>query len=198
MRKAAAFAISVLATMAGLSVAAEAPATAAPKMKPALLVIDVQNGFLAYMSDQDRKIAPEMINGAISLFRQSGHPVVRIYHTSPGWGPQPGTEPFEFPASIAIRPDDPKVVKNFPSAFKKTELEALLRGKGVNTLFLVGLSATGCVLATYHGAADRDFEVFMVRDALISPDAELTRAVEKISETVSLEAVRVMLQNASK
>lgn len=198
MKKAMTLAVGVLTAVAGSSVAAETPTAPAPKMRPALLVIDVQNAFLSYMSDQDKKLAPEMINYAIAQFRQNGHPVIRIYHTDPNWGPKPDTEPFEFPSSIAIKPDDPKVVKNHPSAFKKTELETLLREKGVNALFLVGLSATGCVLATYQGAAERDFDVFMVRDALISPDTELTRAVERISETVSYGALRVMLQNASK
>jgi nicotinamidase-related amidase len=198
MKKTMTFAVGVLMTMAGLSLAAEAPAKPTTRMKPALLVIDIQNAFLPYMADHDKKLAPEMINFAIAQFRQSGYPVIRIYHTDPSFGPKPDTEPFEFPDSIAIQPDDPKVVKNFPSAFKKTELETLLRGRGVNTLFLVGLSATGCVLATYHGAVERDFDVFMVRDALLSPDSEMTRAVERISETVSYGTLRVMLQNSSK
>jgi nicotinamidase-related amidase len=197
MKRTMTLALGVHIMVTASSMAAETTSAPAPKIKPALLVIDVQNAFLPYMSEQDKKLGLEMINGAISLFRQSGHPIIRIYHTDPGWGPKPDTEPFEFPKSIAIQPDDPKVVKSFPSAFKKTELETLLREKGVNTLFLTELSATGCVLATYHGALDRDFSAFMVRDTLISPETELTRAVERISETVSFDALRVMLQNAS-
>lgn len=198
MKKTLTCILVVLVALAGLAGAAETAKAPAPKMKPALLVIDIQNAFLPYMSEQDKKLALEMINGAIAQFRRSGYPVIRIYHTSPEWGPKPDTEPFEFPKSIAIQSDDPKVVKNFPSAFKKTELETLLRGKGVNTLFLTGLSATGCVLATYHGALDRDFGAFMVRDALISPESDLTRMIERISETVSYDAMRAMLQNAER
>ncbi len=198
MKRVAMLVLGVLLAAAATASAAEEAKALAPKMKPALLVIDVQNGFLPYMSEQDQKLAFEMINGAIAMFRQNGYPVIRVYHTSPGWGPQPGSDGFEYPKSVAVLPDDPKVVKNFPSAFKKTELEALLRSKGVNTLFLTGLSATGCVLATYHGAVERDFATFMVKDALISPDTELTRAVERISETVGFGALEAMLQNAAK
>ncbi len=198
MKRVATLVLGVLLAAAASASAAEEAKAPAPRMKPALLVIDVQKGFLPFMSDQDQKTAFEMINAAIAMFRQNGYPVIRVYHTSPGWGPQPGEDGFEFAKSVAILPDDPKAVKNFPSAFKKTELETLLRGKGVNTLFLTGLSATGCVLATYYGALERDFTTFLVRDALISPDPELTLAVERIGETVGYGALEAMLQNAAK
>jgi nicotinamidase-related amidase len=97
---------------------------------------------------------------------------------------------------VIIKPEDTKIIKNYPSAFKKTELEKILREKGYDTLFLCGLSATGCVLATYHAAADLDYNVFMIRDALISPDAGLTQAVERICETVSLGGVDAMLKSS--
>jgi nicotinamidase-related amidase len=167
-------------------------------MKPALLVIDIQNEFLPYMSEQDKKMALELINGAIWRFHENGFPVIRVYHTDPHGGPKPGTEAFEFPKSVIIRPDDPQIIKNYPNAFKKTELEKLLREKGCNTLFLCGLSATGCVLATYHGAMDLDYDVFLIKHALISPDYALTKAVAEICETVSYEAMRLMLENAQK
>jgi len=73
-----------------------------------------------------------------------------------------------------------------------------LREKGVDTIFLWGLSAVGCVLATYHGAQDLDFETFMVKDALISHNAGLTHSVQKICESVGYQAVPVMLENAVK
>jgi len=54
------------------------------------------------------------------------------------------------------------------------------------------------VLATYHAAADLDFDVFMIKDALISPDSQLTQAVERICETLSLGALNAMLKNGQK
>jgi hypothetical protein len=36
----------------------------------------------------------------------------------------------------------------------------------------------------------------MIKHALISPDAALTKAVEEICETVSYSAMRLMLENA--
>ncbi len=178
--------------------AAETAKPVAAKIKPALLVIDIQNAYLPYMDEKDKKMGMEAINYYIGLFRANGLPVIRVYHTDPKTGPKPDSEPFEFPKTVTILPDDAKIIKNYPSAFKKTELDKLLKGKGCNTLFLCGLSAVGCVLATYHGAMDLDYEVFMLKDALISHDAALTKAVQEICKTIDYYALKLLLENIGK
>jgi nicotinamidase-related amidase len=177
-------------------VASAAEKAASPKMKPALVVMDLQNAYLPYMDEKDKKVGMDMINHVIALFRDNGFPIIRVYHTEPGEGPAPGTEAFEFPKTVAIRDDDPKIVKNYGSAFKKTDLDKVLRDKGVNTVFLVGLSAVGCVLATYHGADDLDYNVFMVKHALISHDATLTKSVYDICSTISYGPLKLLLETA--
>ncbi|TSA29787.1 MAG: cysteine hydrolase [Bacteroidetes bacterium] len=163
------------------------------ELKPALLVIDVQNKFMPMMSEADQKSAPEYINAYIWLFRQHNLPVIRVYHTDSEWGPEPGSEEFAFPKTFNTEESDPLVIKNFPNAFTKTNLDSLLRATGCNTLFLCGLSATGCVLATYFGAYDHEYEVFMLENALLSPDADLTKAVQKFTDTVSWSVVNLLL-----
>jgi nicotinamidase-related amidase len=172
------------------------PVNPAPaKIKPALLVIDIQNAYLPYMDEKDKKMGMEVINYLIALFRANGFPVIRVYHTDLKGGPKPGSEEFEFPKTVAVLPDDAQIVKNYPSAFKKTELDKILKAKGCNTLFLCGLSAVGCVLATYHGAMDLDYDVFMLKDALISHDATLTKAVQEICKTIDYYALKLVLEN---
>jgi nicotinamidase-related amidase len=168
------------------------------QMKPALLVIDIQNEYLRYMSEDDKKLALEMINGAIWLFRQHNLPVIRVYHTDPQFGPKPDSEPFEYPASVIVTKDDPRVIKNYPSAFKKTELEKILREKGCNTVFLCGLSAVGCVLASYYSANDLDFNTFMVKDALLSQNSTYTNFIEEICNSVNFTTLKLLLQYTQK
>lgn len=188
---------SLAAALLASGLVADAAETPAPvRMKPALLVMDVQNAWLPYMDEQDIKIATEHINWAMKLFRDNGFPVILVYHTDPEDGPAPGTDAFEFSEAIAIRDDDPKIVKHYGSAFKKTELDAILEEQGVNTVFLVGLSAVGCVLATYYGADDLDYQVFMVKHALISHDAALTRSVYDICRNISPSALKLLLETA--
>ncbi len=178
--------------------AADAAKAATAKIKPALLVIDIQNAYLPRMDEKDKKFAMEMINYYIELFRANGLPIIRVYHTDPKYGPKTDSEDFQFPKTVAIRDDDPMVTKNFGSAFKKTDLDRMLREKGCNTLFLCGLSAVGCVLATYHGAMDLDYDVFMLKDSLISHDAALTKAVQEICKTIDYYALRLVLNGVGK
>ena len=188
-----------LLLFAPVAVAADEPAAAAPATgKPALLVVDIQNAYLPYMDAKTKDISMYMINAAIDLFRANGCPIIRVYHTDPKEGPPPGTEPFEFPASVHVRADDPKVVKNFPSAFKKTDLEKILRDRGCDTVFICGLSAVGCALATYFDARGHDFNTFMIKDALMSHRADLTRSVEEITEAVGFDAISYMVDRPSK
>ena len=181
---------------AGGSSAEEQPKS--KRMRPALLVIDIQNEYLKWTSAEDREMAMAMINYAIGLFRENGFPVIRVYNTDPQYGPKPGTDAFEFPSTVSVKPDDPMAVKNFANGFKKTDLEKILRAKGCNTVFLCGLSAVGCVLATYQGASDLDFNAFLIKDALMSHNADYTNAVEDMFDAVGYNAMKVMLENAEK
>lgn len=170
----------------------------AKPLRPALLVIDIQNAYLPMMSTEGKDMVLYMINGAIELFRENGFPVIRVHHTDPKYGPKPGTKEFEFPESVLVKPEDVRIVKNYPSAFKKTDLDKILKEKGCNSVFLCGLSAVGCVLATYFGANDLDYDTFMVRDALLSHNAEYTRAVQEFCDSVGYMALKVMLENVKK
>jgi nicotinamidase-related amidase len=188
--------VMVLMILSNALMAAGQEAKTPAEMKPALLVIDIQNAYLPYMSEQDKKTGLEVINYVIALFRDNGFPVIRVYHTDLKEGPKPGTAAFEFPKSTAIKKDDPQVIKNYANAFKKTELNKVLLDRGCNTLFLCGLSATGCVLATYHGALDLDYNTFLVKDSLISPDTALTKAVQEICRTIGYGALKLLLETA--
>lgn len=166
-------------------------------MKPALLVIDIQNAFLPMMSS-DKDMALEYINALIDLFRKHGYPVIRVYHTSTEYGVTPGTDGFEFPATVKILPNDPKVIKTYGDGFNKTDLDQVIKASGSNTLFLCGLSAVGCVLATWNGAKNHDYKAFMVKNAIISHNAEYTKQVEQIFDAVSYDVVQLLIENTGK
>ncbi len=162
---------------------------------PALLVIDVQNEYLPYMSEEEKAITFRMINGCIWLFRNKGLPIISVYNTHPRWGPEVDSEAFAFQPSIMVTEDDLKIVKNFPNAFKKTNLDNLLKEKGANTLFLSGFSATSCVLATYYGAAERGHNVFIVKDAVLSQNRTYTKVIADISDSVNFQTLTFMIEH---
>ena len=163
-------------------------------LRPVLLVVDVQNAYLPHMAQADKDSAAAPINEAIALFRKSGNPVIVVQHTDPKRGPEPGSEPSQFADWVNVTAGDPHIVKMHPSAFTHTDLDSLLKSMDRNSVFLCGLSAVGCVLATYFGALDRDYMTFMVEGALISHDATYTDVVEDICYSVSIEELATALK----
>jgi len=171
---------------------------AKPKIKPALLVIDIQNAYLKMVSERDKEVGLYYINYLIKLFRDNGCPVIRVYHFSKEYGPQPDTKEFEFPDSVWIKPEDPRVVKTYADGFNKTDLDKVIREKGSNTLFLCGLSAVGCVLATWIGAQNHDYDAFLVKDAIMSHNPDFTNNVEQMFDAVPYDVVKLIVENSGK
>lgn len=165
-------------------------------IRPALLIIDIQNEYLPMIPEPERTSALQLINLAIRMFREFGFPIIRIYNADLQGGPKPDTEAFEYPAFVEITAQDPKVVKNYPNAFKRTDLDRLLHRLGCNTLFLCGLNAVYCVMATYRGAADLDYEVFILKNAVMSHKPGYSHFVEDFFDAVGLKALRIILKQA--
>lgn len=163
------------------------------KMKPVLIIIDIQNAFIPRMSEQEKKYAFDVINGSIWFFRQNKLPIIRVYHSDLDWGPEEGTEAFEYPKSVIIRETDKKVHKHYPSAFVKTDLDKILKEYGCNTIYLCGLSATACVLATYFGGLERGYKTFLIRDGVMSHNPAYTNAINDICNSVNFESMRILI-----
>jgi len=158
-------------------------------MKPVLLVIDVQNDVLdnypGYSESVQRRA--KTMNDAIALFRRRRLPIVVVYHEDKEQGPRPGTKAFAFHESIEVLESDTKVVKNYPNAFNKTPLGDMVRGMGCDTVVIVGLSAVGCAMATYHGAIDLDLEPYFVHGGVAADTEEHVRMAEEICRTVKVD-----------
>jgi len=168
------------------------------RMKPVLLVIDIQKQFKDFIPDRDREIGIYIMNAAIGLFRENGYPIVRVYHTDPKWGPEPGTEAFQFFDGVAVDSTDVMIIKNYPSSFKKTDLNKILKKMDRNTVFLCGLSSVGCVIATHFGAQDLDYNSFLIKEGIMSHNSRYTDSIEEIFEAIGYQALEVMLENAYK
>lgn len=164
-------------------------------IKPALVIIDIQNEFIPRMSDQEKKYAFDVINGSIWFFRKNNLPIIRVYHSDINWGPEEGTEAFEYPKSIIIRDTDLKVLKHYPSAFIQTDLDTILKENGCNTIYICGLSATGCVLATYFGGVERGYKTFLIRDGVMSHNPGYTNVINDICDSMNFESMMYFLQN---
>ena len=71
----------------------------------------------------------------------------------------------EFVPSLAPRPGEVVVVKQYASAFFGTSLSATLTAAGVDTLVIAGVSTSGCVRASATDAMQHGFRPIVVADA---------------------------------
>jgi nicotinamidase-related amidase len=165
------------------------------EMKPALLVIDVQNDFFKVSQScaESLKSAIEYINEAIGLFRKKNLPIIVIQHKGEEHGLVPGKPGFDVPESVKIKPEDMRVVKTYGNSFVKTGLADRLRELGVDTVIVSGFCAEFCVFSTYRGAEDIDLKPIVLKGSLASDNAEHIRFVEEITETISIGALKTLL-----
>ena len=164
-------------------------------MKPALLVIDIQNKFFDINPACSNSLnsAIEYVNAAIDLFREKNLPIVFIQHKDEEEGLVPGKTGFDVPKSVKLKPQDIRIVKTYGNSFTKTGLAEKLRELQVDTVIVTGFCAEYCVLSTYRGAQDFDFTPIMLKSSLASENAEHIKFVEEITEIVSYGALKTLL-----
>lgn len=62
--------------------------------------------------------------------------------------------------------DEPIIVKKRYDAFHNTDLELTLRSHGIDSLLLMGVNTSSCVIATTCAASVRDYATFVVEDGV--------------------------------
>lgn len=134
----------------------------------ALLIIDVQQGFdSTEWGERSNPGAESNIVRLLAAWRSAGRPVIHVQHlsTSPDSPLHPDNPGSELKPEVAPRDGEPLIRKRVNSAFIGTELEALLRARGIDGLVIVGLTTNHCVSTTTRMAGNLGFETVVVGDA---------------------------------
>jgi len=129
----------------------------------------------------------------LAAFRERGLPIVHVRHLSTRPGATffvPGTSGADLHASVAPRAGEPVVEKNFPNAFRATDLEARLRAAGVDQLVIAGAMSHMCIDATARAAFDHGFK------CTVAEDACATRALEFAGRTLPARDVHAAFMAA--
>ena len=162
------------------------------KERTALVVIDMQRAFLedegslaqAGIDITGLKAAMEGCKRLLASARQAGIPVIHtryVYRPDYADGgilvnyimPQlrevdslvAGTPDIEIVDELAPVDGETVIDKNRPSAFYATNIEPLLNGLGVDSLVVCGVTTNICVETTVRDASQRDYKVFVPKDA---------------------------------
>lgn len=182
--------------------------------KPAMVVVDAIVGFTdpscGLGSDYDSEVAA--IAKLLAKFRDMGAPVyftTVIYSNKdqasvwraklPGLDVlEEGSKWVEVDPRLAPRPSERLVVKRWASAFFETDLKERLRAQGVDTVFIVGFTTSGCVRASGVDSLQCNFRTIVVEDACGDRDppahkANLYDLGAKYADLVSLDEALEML-----
>jgi ureidoacrylate peracid hydrolase len=161
--------------------------------RTALVVVDLQNGFMASGQPAEIAFAREIVpnvNQLAAATRAAGGAVVWIQNTidaeseaswsvwldhfaDDDWGPRmrqaftPGDFGHEIYAALDVQPGDLKVRKYRFSAMIQgsSNLDAILRARGIDTLIVVGTATNVCCESTARDAMMMNYKVFFVSDA---------------------------------
>ncbi len=177
--------------------------------RPAVLAVDVVQAYLVDGSPLRAPVEAAVAAAArlVAAGRAAGLPVVftRVSYQPGGTDGGlfvrkiPSLRVFEegsalaaFPAEPAPLPGETVVTKQYASAFHGTSLAATLTASGIDTLFICGLTTSGCVRASATDALQHGFRPLVVADACGDRDeriqaANLLDLEAKYADVLSLE-----------
>ncbi|WP_188717613.1 isochorismatase family protein [Agrococcus terreus] len=141
----------------------------------AILVVDVQDSFLAREDEWAQVSAPdivERIGRVVEHGRASGDAVVWVLHEEPGSGGpfDPALGHVRLQAGLEPGDGDVRIAKRVHSAFAGadadgTGLDERLRALGVDEVVITGIRTEQCCETTARAASDLGYAVTFVLDA---------------------------------
>jgi ureidoacrylate peracid hydrolase len=169
--------------------------------RTALVNVDMQNCFVhgSPFSAPDGLAVQDRINGVAAACRAAGIVVVHTSHVLRPDGSNigvlgeiapivkkgiinKGSQSAALHNGLLIDPSDILLEKPRFGAFHGTDLELILRSRGIDTIIVTGIAANVCCETTAREAVVRDFRVFFLSDGIATFDmgdvsaAELKRA----------------------
>ncbi len=154
-------------------------------MKPALLLVDLQNDYLAAPDLQPTaEVLIAQTTALLAQCRQSEIPVIHIWTTVrreddrrlPHWRKEnrwqcvAGTSGHATPASLAPRSGETVVHKSGFNAFADGQLDAALKRLDRDTVILAGMHLHTCVRVAAMECMERGYSVRIAEDAVASND----------------------------
>ena len=146
--------------------------------KSAVLIMDFQQRIINNVASEPEAVvhnAARALEGA----RAAGIPVIYVVHRG---GPFAEYAPdVELHPGVAPADGERIITKTKPGPFSTTALDVNLREMGKETLIIMGVATSGCVLSTVRWAVDINYRFIVLSDACSDADPEVHRVLtEKV------------------
>ena len=172
--------------------------------RSALILCDLQNAILSHVPDTKDELLRKTVPVLAAAREHAGeHGPLLIVHVAVKFRPglheiSPNNKSFyalkdrgefftegnpacDFAPEVAPKAGEVQVTKRRVGAFSTTDLQTVLSSNGVTKIYLAGIATSGVILSTVRDAADRDYQIVVIRDACTDRDEEVHRVlIEKV------------------
>lgn len=142
--------------------------------KSAVLIMDFQQRIISNVASEPEAVvqhAARALDGA----RAAGIPVLYVVHRG---GPFAEYAPdVELHPGVTPADGERIITKTKPGPFSTTALDVNLREMGKDTLIIMGVATSGCVLSTVRWAVDINYRFIVLSDACSDADPEVHRVL---------------------
>lgn len=145
--------------------------------RTALINVDLQNCFVEGVSNGLAIV--DRVNGLAVVCREAGILVNK------------GTKSAALHKGLVVDPRDILLEKPRYGAFHGTDLELILRARGIDTVIISGISTVVCCDTTAREAVARDFRVLFLSDGTATASAELHKGTLAALGTVFAQVLTV-------
>lgn len=162
--------------------------------KPALILIDIQKGFLEEKSwggNRNNKDAELICGKILNRWRKMNLPLFHVRHSSvnPQSPLHKSHEGFEFNEHMIPQKDEPVITKQVNSAFIGTDLKERLDKLRTNTLVIAGLTTNHCISTTARMAGNYGYATYVISDATATFDRTGINGEKYNAETIHLTSL---------
>ena len=146
--------------------------------KSVVLIQDFQQRIVNNFASEPEAVVRNAAR-ALAGARQAGVPVIYVVHRG---GPFAEYAPdVELHQGVAPAEGEMVITKTKPGPFSTTALDVTLREMGKDTLVVMGVATSGCVLSSVRWAVDVNYKFVVVSDACSDADPEVHRVLtEKV------------------
>lgn len=146
--------------------------------KAVVLIMDFQERIVNNVASDPQAVV-QKASQALQAARQAGIPVIYVVHR--GGAFQEYAPDVEIHQSVSPAAGETVITKTRPGPFSTTALDVTLRDLGKDTLVVMGVATSGCVLSAVRWAADINYKFIVLADACSDGDPEVHRVLtEKV------------------